>query len=82
MRDGTTTQTISLQDPADVSRGVQEPFRYYDDCQTRSRNKELFVANQIGKNNNNKATAKFTRQNPNGEQRSWTTLCSYQMLCL
>jgi len=45
-------------------RGHQESEMYYYECTTRSRQKGLFTADQ----NLNGQTARFTRQNPNGNR--------------
>ena len=31
----------------DETRGLNEPWEYYDDCATRERNQGLFVADQL-----------------------------------
>jgi len=47
---------------------LQEPLEWYDKCYTRERNKGLFTADQ---NLENRRTAIYTRQNPNGQRRGY-----------
>lgn len=73
IRDGATTNTPStLTNAADattvdanVDKGHHESEMYYFECQTRSRNKGLFLADQTL----NGQSAQYTRQNPNGNRR-------------
>jgi len=80
IRDGTTTQTQEYTKPKEEEtkaefetrkdenvakdRAYVEEFEFYDKCQTRERNKELFTADQTLKG----TSAKYTRQNPNGNR--------------
>jgi len=52
------------------NRGLNEPWEWYDKCYNRERNKGLFTADQILKNNNGQgiSAAIYTRQNPNGNR--------------
>jgi hypothetical protein len=54
-------RTTNLQN----QRGHHESEEYYLECRTRQRNVRLFTADQIL----NGDTARFTRQNPNGNRR-------------
>ena len=73
LRDGSTTNTPAAMGSAtdtntitnNLDKGHHESEMYYYECQTRSRNKGLFAADQ----KLNGDTAKFTRQNPNGNRR-------------
>jgi hypothetical protein len=69
MRDGTSTDTISEDggenDGGDADKGKHESKTSYQNCRTRYRNMRLFTADQ--KLNGN--TARFTRQNPDGNRR-------------
>lgn len=73
LRDGANTNTPNTitdsEDTATITsnlnKGHHESEQYYYECQTRSRNKGLFTADQ-GLNGN---TARFTRQNNNGNRR-------------
>jgi hypothetical protein len=75
LRDGVTTRTIP-DTPSqcqnsdcnnDVRFGMQENYDYYMNCKYRKRNYGLFNADQ----NLNGQTAKYTRQNPNGNRRGY-----------
>ena len=75
LRDGVTTRTIP-ETPSncqnndcnnDVRFGMHEDFDYYMNCKYRYRNKGLFTADR----NLNGQTAKFTRQNNNGNRRGY-----------
>jgi len=75
LRDGVTTRTIP-DTPSqcqnndcnnDVRFGMQEDYDYYMNCKYRKRNHGLFTADQ----NLNGRTAKYTRQNPNGNRRGY-----------
>ena len=52
--------------------GVHESPRWYDKCATRLRNKGLYVANQLDPGNQQTMTARFTRQNNNGERHGFS----------
>jgi len=73
LRDGMNTNTPNepnaLNDTgviqSNADRGHHESEAYYFECKSRSRNKGLFTADQVL----NGASAKFTRQNPNGNRR-------------
>ena len=71
IRDGTTTNTPSLNAPADANNdqatGRHETREFYKACSNRERNKGLFIADR--KLNGN--TAIFTRQNNNGQRRGF-----------
>jgi hypothetical protein len=75
IRDGTSTNTI----PDDINQfnqkeangeftyGMHESYAYYQDCKTRQRNQGLYIADRnLGGN-----TARFTRQNNNGQRRGF-----------
>jgi len=64
LRDGTSTNRVN-GDNADSGR--HETASYYSDCNTRSRNKGLFLADQTL----NGDTAIYTRQNTNGDQHGY-----------
>jgi hypothetical protein len=75
VRDGATTQTIP-DNPAncedydcnnDVEYGMHENYDYYLDCRLRQRNTGLFTADR----NLRRQTARFTRQNENGNRRGY-----------
>jgi len=73
LRDGFTTQTPatlgSISDTQTITnnldKGHHESEQYYFECDTRSRNQGLFLADQ----KLNGKTAKYTRQNNNGNRR-------------
>jgi len=75
LRDGTTTATIpdkpiacqNFDCDTDVRYGRHESFNFYELCKTTERNKGLFTANQNLKGN----SAKYTRQNPNGNRHAY-----------
>lgn len=74
VRDGTTTRTIPEQWGCrnwncnrDLRFGMNENQDYYRNCIFRERNKGLFTADQKLKGD----TAKYTRQNPNGQRRAY-----------
>ncbi|KAI3646883.1 hypothetical protein MP228_007104 [Amoeboaphelidium protococcarum] len=66
IRDGTTTQTIPLDqnNPNLLSFGQHESFKYYNLCTLRQRNTRLFTADQ----NLQGQSAIYTRQGSNGER--------------
>jgi len=75
VRDGVTTRTIP-QTPTqclnndcntDVRYGMHESYDYYMNCRYRFRNRGLFNADR----NLNGNTARFTRQNNNGNRRGY-----------
>ena len=75
IRDGTTTTTIP-ENPSncangdcnhDVRFGMHEDYDYYTNCKYRYRNRGLFNADR----NLNGNTARFTRQNENGNRRGY-----------
>lgn len=75
LRDGVTTRTIP-QTPSqclnydcnnDVRYGMHESYDYYMNCKYRFRNRGLFNADR----NLNGNTARFTRQNNNGNRRGY-----------
>jgi hypothetical protein len=75
LRDGVTTRTIPDQ-PAncqnfdcnnDVRYGMHETYDYYINCKYRKRNRGLFTADR----QLNGQTAKYTRQNNNGQRRGY-----------
>lgn len=75
LRDGTTTTTIPIKPiecydydcDTDVRFGRHESFDYYTTCTHTERNKGLFTASQNVKGH----SAKYTRQNPNGQRRGY-----------
>lgn len=75
VRDGTTTRTIPENRYAcrgfncdrDLRYGMNEDYNYYMNCKFRERNKGLFTADQKLRGD----TAKYTRQNPNGQRRAY-----------
>jgi hypothetical protein len=75
LRDGVTTRTIPRQPSNcqnkdcnnDVRYGMHEDFDYYMNCRYRFRNRGLFTADR----NLNGNTARFTRQNNNGQRRGY-----------
>jgi len=69
LRDGVSTQTIPDNAGAANNQafGMHENYQYYQSCKTRARNQGLFTADQ----NLNGNTAKYTRQNPNGQRRGF-----------
>lgn len=75
LRDGVTTRTIPDQPSNclnndcnnDVRYGMHETYDYYMNCKYRHRNKGLFTADR----NLNGQTARFTRQNNNGQRRGY-----------
>jgi len=60
VRDGTNGNSPDPNNP-DASRGLHEPTSFYQDCDARSRNEGLYIADQ-----NVNGDARRTRQNPNG----------------
>jgi hypothetical protein len=75
LRDGVTTRTIP-QNPSqclnndcntDTRYGMHESYDYYMNCRYRFRNRGLFTADR----NLNGNTARFTRQNNNGNRRGY-----------
>jgi len=81
VRDGTTTDTITdtatgptaTNAAGDLLFGMHEPRTWYDACQTRQRNKGLYIADRADPNvgNLNGDSATVTRQNNNGGQRGY-----------
>jgi len=75
LRDGTTTNTIPEQPSnclnndcnRDIRFGMHEDYDYYMNCKYRFRNFGLFTADR----NLNGRTARFTRQNENGNRRGY-----------
>jgi len=75
LRDGVTTRTIPDQPTnclnndcnTDVRYGMHESYDYYMNCKYRFRNKGLFTADR----NLNGNTARYTRQNNNGQRRGY-----------
>jgi hypothetical protein len=69
MRNGATTETSLDPEylPENLRYGKHETYEYYADCKTRRRNMRLFTADQQV----NGMTARFTRQNPNGNRRGY-----------
>lgn len=75
LRDGVTTRTIPEQPSNcqnydcnnDVRFGMHEDYDYYMNCKYRFRNRGLFTADR----NLNGNTARFTRQNNNGNRRGY-----------
>lgn len=75
LRDGTTTNTIPEQPSnclnndcnRDIRFGMHEDYDYYMNCKYRFRNRGLFTADR----NLNGNTARFTRQNENGNRRGY-----------
>jgi len=63
LRDGQVTNAITVDMPDAVKYGRHETVAYYEACSIRSRNLGLFLADQ----NLNGDTARFTRQNTNGQ---------------
>lgn len=80
IRDGTTTNTIP-DDPNQFNTqdangnfiyGMHEPYAFYQACKTRQRNMGLFVADRVtGQNTLTGTTARFTRQNNNGDRHGF-----------
>lgn len=64
IRDGSSTDRIDTNNPGNTARGKHEPLAVYTDCNTRERNKGLFIADQDLDGD----TAIYTRQNTNGER--------------
>ncbi|XP_006822467.2 protein DD3-3-like [Saccoglossus kowalevskii] len=72
VRDGAVTTTIptdlnncyGYDCNNDLEYGMQENYDYYNNCKLRERNQGLFTADQNVKG----TTAKYTRQNPNGNR--------------
>lgn len=55
-----------------LDRGLHEPWEWYDKCRYRSRNANLFTADQNLKVNEKKySSAIYTRQNPNGDRNGY-----------
>ena len=77
VRDGTTTDTIPRNQnqcrdgncDVDYRFGRHETFASYNYCETRERNKGLFLASQTLPGNRNSAI--YTRQNPNGNRHAY-----------
>eukprot|EP00051_Salpingoeca_urceolata_P010126 m.123467 g.123467 ORF g.123467 m.123467 type:complete len:798 (-) comp16588_c0_seq2:470-2863(-) len=54
------------------TRGLHEPWEWYDECYRRERNRGLFTADQNLRNNNlGYSSAVYTRQNPNNNRRGY-----------
>ncbi|XP_031549693.1 protein DD3-3-like [Actinia tenebrosa] len=76
VRDGTTVSTIPENNKdclnnnctTDLRYGMHEDSDYYWNCKNRERNKGLFTADR---NLRNRDTARFTRQNENGQRRGY-----------
>ncbi|GFR70427.1 protein DD3-3-like [Elysia marginata] len=76
VRDGTTTQTIptnramceNYECSTDRRYRMHEDYQYYTECSMRSRNMNLFTADQQMRNRN---SARNTRQNPKGTRRGY-----------
>ncbi|XP_031549697.1 protein DD3-3-like [Actinia tenebrosa] len=76
VRDGTTTEMIPENNQGcyngscntDLRLGMHEDNDYYNECKNRERNKGLFIADR---NLRNRDTAKYTRQNNNGQRRGY-----------
>jgi hypothetical protein len=64
LRDGQVTTALDPENPDMVKYGRHETGEYYKECMTRQRNMGLFLADQ----NLNGPTAKYTRQNTNGQR--------------
>jgi hypothetical protein len=81
VRDGTTTDTIpndatgptALDANGELKFGMHEPREFYTACQTRERNKGLWIADRADPNvgNLNGNNAVVTRQNNNGGRRGY-----------
>ena len=68
----TPAQFANRKNAVDQSQGLHETFDYYDDCYMRTRNTNLFTADQNLRNNNlGISSARHTRQNPNGNRRGY-----------
>eukprot|EP00051_Salpingoeca_urceolata_P010125 m.123447 g.123447 ORF g.123447 m.123447 type:complete len:1382 (-) comp16588_c0_seq1:189-4334(-) len=75
LRDGVTTRTIPRQPSEclnedcnrDIRYGMHEDYDYYMNCRYRKRNRGLFTADRNLQGN----TARFTRQNNNGQRRGY-----------
>jgi len=75
IRDGTTTNQIPTDATQAQTRdannelqfGMHESFAYYQECSTRKRNGGLFIADRTL----NGPTARFTRQNNNGNRNGF-----------
>jgi len=65
LRDGTDNNTPDPDNPQ-ADRGLHEPTAFYQACETRERNKGLYISDQNLGNNGADASATRTRQNPNG----------------
>jgi len=63
IRDGTDNGTPDPDDP-NQNRGLHEPASFYQACDNRARNQNLYTADQ----NINGDDARRTRQNPNGDR--------------
>jgi hypothetical protein len=77
VRDGKTTDTIpadaagvtATDANGDLLYGMHEPLEFYQACETRDRNKGLFVADRREEGGLNGQDATNTRQNNNGGRR-------------
>jgi hypothetical protein len=77
VRDGTTTDTIPNTDAGvtatdangELLYGMHEPLDFYTACETRQRNKGLFIADRREEGGLNGNDATNTRQNNNGGRR-------------
>jgi hypothetical protein len=79
VRDGTTTDTITNDENGPVATdgndellyGMHEPREFYVACQTRTRNKGLWISDRQEEGNLNGRAAVNTRQNNNGGRRGF-----------
>eukprot|EP01080_Neovahlkampfia_damariscottae_P002149 gene2149-2015_t len=74
LRDGTpkdqndaATDSLNTNNKDDTRQGSHEPYEWYQKCETRERNKGLFIADR----NLGGSTSKYTRQNNNGAKSGW-----------
>jgi hypothetical protein len=84
IRDGTTTNTIpnnmagaealdTTQNPPVYLYGMHESYQSYQDCQTRTRNMGLYIADRANQGGltTQRSTSIYTRQNNNGQQNGY-----------
>jgi hypothetical protein len=72
LTDTETQRTGVAENQVRSDRGLHEPYRWYDDCYVRERNRGLFTADQSLRNNKfGYSSAIYTRQNPNGNRRGY-----------